>query len=443
MKISREIISSLLLAVLILSSLVVLGQQSTKVLTNDDVIRMVKQGLADNVIVSTIQRFPANYDLSPDALIQMNKQGVSSNILAAMQEAEKLKAQKTNEVTASSESTTQQKRVSRISNDFVFELNVCQSSGGDSVICWFFITNKAQERKIYITLASHIDDNLGDRYLATDVRIANSVRRYAFETSVSNTLIPGNPLAAVLKFQNVKPEAKLIRTLRIIYGLDGQEFKVDFPDVPITPKPQASPTPKVELQQQEKQKDAKDGGQTGIPIDEAMKIINPAPIQFKYQVKRFSLDVRQRLDLCTGTITLENDSLEIRTDSNKSQLGYNCNSNTYHLTKNDIQKLKDSLNGSWYELRPTADYLYIKFAVVENNDKDKKKREFYLYPAQASIKYGTRTQTLTNRVLVCPDCPAIICPNCKPQLEAMKNLLDAFYSQRKPTSGSQPVRVYD
>lgn len=474
MRVNKRIVFRLLLAILVLSSLAVLGQQPKRVLTNDDVIKMVKEGLPDNVIVSTIQQFPANYDVSPDALIQMKRQGASGIVLTAVLEAERVKNSKPTDITISSESKTPQKMEPVIRHDFVFELDVCQSSGGDSVTCWFFITNKASERSLSITLSSHIDENLDGRSQATDVWIANRGRERAlggFQNFASNTLKLNTRLAAVLKFQNVNPKATLIRVLRIVCSLDNNDFHVDFPNVPITQKPQPPATPKAEPQQ-EKQNDRKGSGPIRIPSEstnesvdfltfdattgtvtrsdgkpiDISSILDPVKgiqLPFKYRVKHFSFpDPREGLDLCAGTITLGKDHLEIITNSDKSALGFKCDSNTYQLTKDDVQKLKDTLDSKWYDYRPTADYLYMKFAVVDKNGKDKKKKELYLYPAEASIQYGTRTHTLTGKVLVCPKCPAIVCRDCKEDLVTMKNLLDEFHGKRKPTSGSKRI-VYD
>jgi hypothetical protein len=464
MQVNKKIVAGLLLAILAFSSLVVLGQQPKKVLMNEDVIKMVKEGLPDNVIVSTIQQFPSNYDVSPDALIQMKRQGVSGIVLTAVLEAEKLKNSKPTEVATSSESKTPQKIKPVIRNDFVFELNVCQSSGGDSVTCWLLITNKAQERELVITASSNIVDNLGGQYSVMDMWIGKNAKQvYLFETAVGNTLIPQIGMAAVLKFQNVKPNATSLSVLRIACRSENATFNVDFRDIPITPKPQPSPIPKVELQQ-EKQKaedlerykiKTREGAEpvSLIRLDGSIRILpkgttsmvsngNPVyRIPFKYQVKHFSLDVRRNLDLCTGTITVGKDYLEIRTDSSKSQLGGDCNSNTYNLTKDNIQKMKDTFDSHWYDFNPTNDHLYIKFITFENNGKDKKKREFYLFPPEALIKFGTRTPTLTGRVLVCPDCPAIVCPNCREQLIAMKNLLDEFYSKEANTNIQKPTII--
>ncbi len=66
--------------VLLLSSLAL----SQETLTNDSVLKMVKGGLGDDVIVSMIQNQPGQYDLTPDTLLALKKDGVSDKVLAAM-----------------------------------------------------------------------------------------------------------------------------------------------------------------------------------------------------------------------------------------------------------------------------------------------------------------------------------------------------------------------
>lgn len=58
--------------------------QVAKPLTNADVIKMVKGGLPESVVVSAIQSSPAKYDISPDALIALQKDGVTSREMDAI-----------------------------------------------------------------------------------------------------------------------------------------------------------------------------------------------------------------------------------------------------------------------------------------------------------------------------------------------------------------------
>ncbi len=63
------------------------AQQSPKVLTNADVINMVKGGVPESVILSSIQSDPNNFDLSPNALIRLHRLGVPKRVLDAMMAA--------------------------------------------------------------------------------------------------------------------------------------------------------------------------------------------------------------------------------------------------------------------------------------------------------------------------------------------------------------------
>lgn len=53
-------------------------------LTNDSIVKMVKAGLSENLIVSEIRRQPGKYSLTRDDILKLLQQGVSSRILAAM-----------------------------------------------------------------------------------------------------------------------------------------------------------------------------------------------------------------------------------------------------------------------------------------------------------------------------------------------------------------------
>lgn len=53
-------------------------------LTNDSIIKMVKAGLGDDVVISTIKSQPAKYSTDPDGLIALKSAGVSDKVMAAM-----------------------------------------------------------------------------------------------------------------------------------------------------------------------------------------------------------------------------------------------------------------------------------------------------------------------------------------------------------------------
>src|SRR5215510_7290781 len=58
------------------------GAQET--LTNDSIVKMVKGGLSDDVILTVIQKQPGKYSLTPDDLVKLKQQGVSEKILNAI-----------------------------------------------------------------------------------------------------------------------------------------------------------------------------------------------------------------------------------------------------------------------------------------------------------------------------------------------------------------------
>jgi hypothetical protein len=55
-------------------------------LTNDSVVKMVKAGLSEDVIVSVVRTQPAQYTVTPDQLIALKSAGVSDKVVAAMVE---------------------------------------------------------------------------------------------------------------------------------------------------------------------------------------------------------------------------------------------------------------------------------------------------------------------------------------------------------------------
>jgi hypothetical protein len=70
------------LAMLFLAFGVVLSAQ--QVMNNDAVIKLIKSGLSDDIIVSTIQNSPGSYNASPDALVTVISAGASDKVVAAI-----------------------------------------------------------------------------------------------------------------------------------------------------------------------------------------------------------------------------------------------------------------------------------------------------------------------------------------------------------------------
>ncbi len=84
-KLKLAIVPAMLLAVILCPAL--MAQQAQKLLTNADVVKMVKGGLPESVILSEIKSSPSIFDLSPDALIHLHRAGISKRIMDAMMSA--------------------------------------------------------------------------------------------------------------------------------------------------------------------------------------------------------------------------------------------------------------------------------------------------------------------------------------------------------------------
>src|ERR1700688_5062671 len=80
--------SFLVIACFLTTAAMALPQQAQKPLTNDDVVKMVKGGLPEDIIVSAIQAAATNFDISADALISLKNAGVTQPVMAAMIAAE-------------------------------------------------------------------------------------------------------------------------------------------------------------------------------------------------------------------------------------------------------------------------------------------------------------------------------------------------------------------
>jgi len=70
-----------LLALVLLAPGALLSQE---VLTNDSIIKLVKSGIGEQIIVSMIRSQPGNYTTGADAIVALAKAGVSDKIIAEM-----------------------------------------------------------------------------------------------------------------------------------------------------------------------------------------------------------------------------------------------------------------------------------------------------------------------------------------------------------------------
>jgi len=67
------------------------GKQAAEVLTNANIISMVKEQLSDDLIIKIINKSEANFDVSINSLIELSNQNVSSAVISAMKSAMKRK----------------------------------------------------------------------------------------------------------------------------------------------------------------------------------------------------------------------------------------------------------------------------------------------------------------------------------------------------------------
>lgn len=91
-----------LLLTLVILSFVPLANGQAKDITNSTIIEMVKSGLSDEIILSSIQRSEAKFDVSADALLVLKNSGVSNAVISKM--IEKQDSQKVSFSESSTES---------------------------------------------------------------------------------------------------------------------------------------------------------------------------------------------------------------------------------------------------------------------------------------------------------------------------------------------------
>jgi hypothetical protein len=71
-----------LLWVLLLAIAITASAQS--VLTNESILKLVKSGIGDDLIVNMIQSQQGNYTLTPDEVVKLKHEGVSERVMTAM-----------------------------------------------------------------------------------------------------------------------------------------------------------------------------------------------------------------------------------------------------------------------------------------------------------------------------------------------------------------------
>ena len=121
-------------------------------------------------------------------------------------------------------------------NGISFQLLGCKAAG-DGVSCDFFLTNIGQEdRDFWLHLrdgdsSSVLIDDQSDEYRSTggSLGLLSSDGGYYLE----NTLVPGIPLKASVKFSGIPETVSGIRLLRVVANAGGW-MKADFRDLPLT-----------------------------------------------------------------------------------------------------------------------------------------------------------------------------------------------------------------
>lgn len=402
------------------------AQQPDQPLKNQDIVQMVKEGLSEDLIISTIQQFPGNYDVRPPALIALKKDGVTNPVLEAM-------SKRNSAVAIPPVSLKPAEKRVQVHADFVFELDSCVSSGGDSLICRILLTNKGGERDLKLTLNSYIIDEGGDQYAGTDVSIGNKRRTYQFETEVRSTLASQITVAASLAFQKIKPGVKTVKLLRLACETDSENFPIEFRDVTIGAK--YVNTSGSGSNQLREPAPSTASSEIQIQRNESEGVLQRLAIKYRWNHSIFS-DPSKAVDLCAATLSVGADFVEIGGDPGKSFHGQDCAAMKYRIPRGKLYELKDNASKPWYAARDmVSDYVLVKFGIV-NEGKKESKKELYLYPAEAKIVYGTHYFTII-AVTECRNCPTVSCNDCAAGFRMIKEALAKIASKSSVKIGSK------
>ncbi len=243
--------SVLFLLTLCLSFFVCLAQNK-KSITNADIIRMSKKGLAENVIINAIDSSENEFDTSVDAIIKLHEDGVSSRVIEAMQKAQQKKRQP--------ETTSPPKRIittspnikiidepaskpplqTREAGFFTFALDNCSKSG-TSIACNFTVTNNGQDRQLSIRTAnSNLIDDSNNEAPATHAGIAGKDATNSgiprLRRDPSPVVLENTSIKLQVTFEGVSANAQRIGRLTVSFYVYGdvsrsEDFKVEFRNV--------------------------------------------------------------------------------------------------------------------------------------------------------------------------------------------------------------------
>ena len=250
----KHVVRNSVLFVLTLCLSFVCHAQVKKPITNADIIRMSKKGLAENVIINAIESSENEFDTSVDAIIKLHEDGVSSRVIEAMQKAQQKKKQpdttsSSNRITTSPNIKIKDEPASkpapvqtREAEFFTFALDSCSKSG-TSIACNFTVTNNGKDRQLSIRTAnSNLIDDSNNEAPATYAGIAGKdatnsgmprLRRDPSPVVLENTAIK-----LQLTFEGVSANAQRIGRLTLsfyVYGDNSrlEDSKVEFRNVPL------------------------------------------------------------------------------------------------------------------------------------------------------------------------------------------------------------------
>src|SRR6266446_4335589 len=65
-------------------ALTMVGAAQQQPLTNEGIIKMVKSGMGEDIIVTVIERQPGTFSITADDLIRLKQAGATDKVLAAM-----------------------------------------------------------------------------------------------------------------------------------------------------------------------------------------------------------------------------------------------------------------------------------------------------------------------------------------------------------------------
>ena len=224
--------------------------QNNKPITNADIVRMSKKGLAETVIINTVESSENEFDTSVDAIIKLHEDGVSSRVIEAMQKAQKGKKQP--ETTSSNKRFTTRSPNIKIIDEpppkptpiqtqeagfFTFALDSCTKSG-TSIACNFTVTNNGQDRQLSIrTGNSNLIDDSNNQASATHAGIAGKDATNSgiptLRRDPSPIILENTSIKLQVRFDGVSANTQRIGRLTIAFYVFGdmsrsEDSKVEF-----------------------------------------------------------------------------------------------------------------------------------------------------------------------------------------------------------------------